>query len=178
MKTLIIQTSPTHTARTFLVNALYGLIPELSDKKIIYSECKCNNINESVFRNIIVLKTHNNNIDELINKYQNKYKLFFVCSERREKKYMMNDKYKAYNNVVMFDFFELNETIDNTLPQIVDNIYNKLKNVLVDVDLDKSKCIERLIMMNKKYEEIKHKKFSYIDNFFELHGSHRNRNFR
>ena len=78
----------------------------------------------------------------------------------------------------MFDFFELNETIDNTLPQIVDNIYNKLKNVLVDVDLDKSKCIERLIMMNKKYEEIKHKKFSYIDNFFELHGSHRNRNFR
>ena len=35
MKTLIIQTSPYHTASTFLVNAIYGLIPELSNKKII-----------------------------------------------------------------------------------------------------------------------------------------------
>ena len=173
MKTLIIQTSPLHTASTFLVNAIYGIIPELFDKRIIF-----NNINESLFKNIIAVKSHNINIDELINKYQKKYNLYFICSERRECNYMINDKYKKYNNVIIFDFDELNETVDNTLPQIVDNIYNKLKNVLVDVDLDKSKCIERLIMMNKKYEEIKHKKFSYIDNFFELHGSHRNRNFR
>ena len=34
MKLLIIQTSPFHTASTFLVNAIYGLIPELIDKKI------------------------------------------------------------------------------------------------------------------------------------------------
>lgn len=33
MKTLIIQTSPQHTASTFLVNAIYGMIPELFDKK-------------------------------------------------------------------------------------------------------------------------------------------------
>ena len=35
IKTLIIQTSPHHTASTLLVNAMYGLIPELSNKKII-----------------------------------------------------------------------------------------------------------------------------------------------
>jgi len=35
MKLLIIQTSPKHTASTLLVNAIYGLIPELYNKKII-----------------------------------------------------------------------------------------------------------------------------------------------
>ena len=176
MKTLIIQTSPPHTASTFLVNAIHGLIPELFDKKIIYNHgVFISNTDESVFGNINVVKSHNINIDELINKYQNKYKLFFICSERRERNYRMDNKYKAYNNVVMFDFVELNETSDYTLSQIVDNIYNKLKNVLVDVDLDKSKCMERLILMNKKYEEIKDKNFGYIDHFFQLHGSHRNR---
>ena len=178
MKTLIIQTSPGHTASTFLVNATYGIIPELFNKKIIFNDCDCKHINESVFDNIIAFKSHDLNIDELINRYQNKYKLFFICSERRERNYMMNDKYKSYNNVVMFDFVELNETVDNPLSQIVDNIYNKLKNVLVDIELDKSKCMERLIRMNKKYEEIKHNNFDYIDDFFELHGSHRNRIFQ
>jgi hypothetical protein len=178
MKTLIIQTSPLHTASTFLVNAIYGIIPELFDKRIIFNEASNSNINESFFGNIIAFKSHNLNIDEMINKYQKKYKLFFICSERRERNYRMDNKYKSYNNVVMFDFNELNETVDNPLSQIVDNIYNKLKNVLVDVDLDKSKCMGRLIGMNKKYEEIKHKSFDYVDDFYELHGSHRNRNFR
>ena len=79
MKTLIIQTSPLHTASTFLVNAIYGIIPELFDKRIIF-----NNVNESLFKNIIAVKSHNINIDELINKYQKKYNLYFICSERRE----------------------------------------------------------------------------------------------
>jgi hypothetical protein len=35
MKILIIQTSPFHTASTFLVNAVYGIIPELLEKRII-----------------------------------------------------------------------------------------------------------------------------------------------
>ncbi len=35
MKILIIQTSPFHTASTFLVNAIYGIIPELLGKRII-----------------------------------------------------------------------------------------------------------------------------------------------
>jgi hypothetical protein len=35
MKLLIIQTSPKHTSITLLVNDIYGLIPELYNKKII-----------------------------------------------------------------------------------------------------------------------------------------------
>jgi len=172
MKLLIIQTSPEHTASTLLVNSIYGLIPELFDKKIIglwYDNF------QNYFKNIIVVKNHNTNIDELIEKYTNHYKLVFICSERKDKNYFIDDKYKTYHNVLVFDFNELNETSDNTLIQIVDNIYIKVKNILPDIDLDTTKCIERIKLMNIRYDEIKHKSFDYIDDFFEIHGSHRNR---
>jgi hypothetical protein len=177
MKTLIIQTSPYHTASTFLVNAIYGLIPELVNTKIIgiWDEDI-----ESYFDNIIVLKCHDTNIDGLIKKYDKFYNLLFICSERQEKNYMIDDKYKKYNNVIVFDFNELNELNDNTLPKIVDNIYCKFDNMLcnlniTNIDLNKENCIERLTQMNRRYEEIKHKPFTYVDDFFEIHGSHRDR---
>jgi hypothetical protein len=172
MKLLIIQTSPYHTASTILINAIYGLIPELFDKKIIGI---WDNNFEKYFENIIVIKNHNINIDELINKYNQKYKLVFICSERLEKNYLMDQKYKTYDNVVIFDFNELNETSNNTLIQIIDNIYNKVQNVLSDIELDTTKCIERIKLMNIRYDEIKNEPFSYVDNFFQIHGSHRNR---
>jgi hypothetical protein len=179
MKLLIIQTSPTHTASTFIVNAIYGIIPELFDKKIVGTWDNNFEKNfENDFKNIIAFKCHNTNIDELINKYNKKYKVVFICSERQQKNYLIDPKYKTYNNVVVFDFDELNETIDNTLIQIVNNIYNKIKNVLPNVTLDKTKCIERIKLMNIRYEEIKNKPFSYVDDFFEIHGSHRNRKTR
>jgi hypothetical protein len=172
MKLLIYQTSPAHTASTFLVNALYGLIPELFNKKIrgVWES----NI-DNYFNDIIVVKSHDINIDDLIKKYNNKYKLVFVCSERKEKNYLIDEKYKQYDNVVTFEFNELYETPNNSLIQIVDNIYKKLKIVLPDIEMNKQTCIERIQLMNIRYEEIKHKPFTYIDNFFEIHGSHRNR---
>ena len=72
MKLLIIQTSLPHTASTFLVNAIHGLIPELSDKKIIYIQD--DNEFENYFENIIVIKHHNIDIDGLINLYDKTYK--------------------------------------------------------------------------------------------------------
>ena len=167
MKLLIIQTSPTHTCSTLLVNAIYGLIPELSDKKITFEE-----FDDSY--NIICMKSHID-IDLLIDKYNHLYKLIFICSERKNLDIIMDIKYKTYKNVIIFDFNELNETIINPLPIIVDTIYNKVKNVLVNIELDKTKCIERIKSMNNKYEEIKNESFNYIDDFYGLHGSHRNR---
>ena len=76
---------------------------------------------------------------------------------------------------MIFNFIELNETTNNTLTQIVDNIYSKVKNVLPTVELDKGKCLERIHRMNIRYEEIKNHPFGFVDDFFELHGSHRNR---
>ena len=54
-------------------------------------------------------------------------------------------------------------------------MYDKLTKVLVDVELDKTKCIERIKLMNNKYDEIKNESFDYVDLFFHIHGSHRNR---
>ena len=171
MKLLIIQTSPPHTASTLLVNSIYGLIPELFDKKIILHHY----IFKKYFKDIIVVKDHEINIDLLINKYNKEYKLVFICSERKEKNYLIDEKYKKYDNVIVFDFNELNETSDYTLIEIIDNIYNKVKNLLSGIELDKIKCIERIKLMNARYEEIKDKDFTYVDYYFQIHGSHRNR---
>lgn len=176
MKLLIIQTSPPHTASTLLVNAIHGLIPELYNKKIIGPwDHNFENYFETYFENIIAIKCHDTNIDELIKKYNNKYKLVFICSQRPLINKFIDNKYNYYNNVVIFNFYELNERPNYTLTQIVDNIYNKVKPVLPNVELDKTTCLERIKLMNIRYEEIKNKSFSYVDDFFEIHGSHRNR---
>jgi phosphopantothenate synthetase len=120
------------------------------------------------------MKSHND-IDDLIKQYNNKYKLIFISSERKDMDISIDEKYKTYKNVILFDYNELNETTTNTLIKIVDNIYNKVKNVLFNIKLDKTKCIDRINLMNIKYEQIKHEPFTYIDELFALHGSHRNR---
>lgn len=175
MKTLIIQTSPYHTGSTLLVNALYGLIPELSNKKIIgdWIENFYENFDKN-FDNIIVIKSHHTNIDELIQKYKDDYKVYFICSQRRKMNYLIDKKYNFYNNVVIFNFIELNETETYTIPKIIENIYNKINNML-NIELNIESGINRIIQMNNRYKEIKDYPFSYIDNFFEIHGSHRNR---
>ena len=66
MRTLIIQTSPFHTGSTFLINALYGLIPELNNKRII---AIWDNEWEKEFEDIMVIKCHITNINELMTKY-------------------------------------------------------------------------------------------------------------
>jgi hypothetical protein len=171
MKKLIIQTSPPHTASTLLINALYGLIPELNDKKII--DICADNL-EKYFNDIIVIKNHNINIDELIEKYKDQYDLYFVCSERKNMNKFIDDKYKSYNNVCVFDFNELNETPENTIPQIIQNIYDKI-NSMLNIELNVEGGINRINLMNVRYEEIKEKPFSYVEDFFKIHGSHRNR---
>jgi hypothetical protein len=172
MKLLFIQTSPFHTCSTLLVNSLYGIIPECSTLSIRGTWSK--NVDKD-FKNIIILKSHNTNIDELIKKYKN-YKTVFICSERKNENRLIDKKYKKYNNVVVFSFKELNETANNTLNNIVENIYKKIKKVLPNnIVLDKETCIKRINDMNIRYEEIKDKPFTYIDPFFEIHGSHRDR---
>ena len=153
IKLLIIQTSPSHTASTILANAIHGLIPSLCDKKIIYD---CDLLfNTNFIEPIIAIKTHITNIDEIINKYKNnkynlKYKIVFICSEKQEIDKLMDPKYKLYNNVVIFDFNELNETPTNTLIQIVDTIYNKVSNVLPNIILNKITCMNRINLMKYK----------------------------
>ena len=176
-KVVIFQSSARGTGSTLLVNALYGLIEKLKDKKVIgdWHNEKLDNF----FDDIFVIKSHIN-MDhkmEIIDK--EKYDLYFVCSERVEQNKFILNRHKEMKNVVVFPYSELNETEENTLEMIVDNIYNKVSKLLEKHDFikyNKQTAIERIQKMNQKYEEIKDQPFSYIEDFYGLHGHHRNRN--
>lgn len=169
MKTLIIQYSPEHTASTLLVNALYGLIPSLQSKPIVYNDFRLNANAE-----VQVIKTHNSNLDGFITRYKTLYRLFFICSEREELNLHINSKYKTYENVIVFPFSELNETDNNPLPNIITNIANKIRDLL-NIELDVESGINRIKRMNALYETIKEKPFTFYDRFYHIHGSHRGR---
>ena len=179
MKILIIQSSPKGTASTVLVNILYGLIPELANTPIIYRDLTGTpKFNYEENENIKVIKTHNLNIDRFITLYSKIYQLYFICSERPQLDKRINNKYKLskYTNIIIFSFDELNETQSNSISNIVNTVYNKI-NPILNIHLDIDSSINRLILMNKKYEEIKEKSFDYSDGFFKIHGSHRNRQY-
>jgi hypothetical protein len=169
---LIIQTSPYRTGSTLLVNALYGMIPSICDKEITM-------LNDKYWRNkfngtkAMVVKHHNLHIDKLIKQYK-KHTLFFVCSERKDINRLIDEKYKNMDNIIVFSYEELNETEDNPLTTIIDTIYNKFKNML-DIELDKDSSLKRIQKMNERYLEIKDEPFTYVDTFYHIHGSHRNR---
>ena len=172
VNTLIIQTSPLRTASTLLVNILYGLFTELNDKPIIRI---LNTGWEKKFTNNIIgiIKMHELDIDYLISNYF-KYNLYFICSERIELNLLIDEKYKKYPNLICFSFKELNKTNIYTIEDIIINIKKKLKKKL-NIELDTISALKRIKLMNNKYNEIQHLPFSYIDPFFEIHGSHRNR---
>jgi hypothetical protein len=169
---LIIQASPQRTGSTLLVNALHGLIPHLCNTRI-----KLDWTREPLFYSNdrpFVIKSHEVDLDKLTQKYNN-FELIFVCSERKTMGIEFEDKYKYYKNAVIFDFDELNERADYTLPDIVQCIYDKMIPMLPDIVLNKETCLNRLQRMNQRYGEICDMPFSYVDRFYHLHGSHRKR---
>jgi len=184
-KILIFQSSPPHTASTLLVNALYGLFEELQDKFILFDYRNEPTVildykieTEFADKNIVIVKTHNTNIEKLTSLYKDKYELFFVCSQRIKHNLFIDRKYLNYPNVDVFHYSELNETQENTLSDIIDNIYNRVYRLLSKYDfikLNKEGSYKRVNNMNQMYNEIKENPFSYIDLFYHIHGSHRNR---
>ena len=192
MKTLIIQTSPVHTASTVLVNGLYGMIPELSHMNVIgvwdcNDEYHCdeetfedyialNTPND--FEDIVVVKSHNTYLDYYMAKYSYHYDIYFVSSERKEKnvaEYMIPEEYRNYDNLILFDYEEINETEDYSVEDIVNCMYDKLSKTILNLNFSKSGGVDRIRGMNKRYQEIKDRPFDYLDEFYHIHGSHRNR---
>jgi hypothetical protein len=177
-KKLIFQTSPQHTGSTLFINMLYGILEDLHKLKIIgtWDKDYMNYFNKN---EIIVLKCHNTNIDELNEKYGKNYDVYFCCTERKEHKYMIDKKYKSYKNVLVFEYKDLIETKENELENIVDYVYEKLNILLKDPNINYNTLtgIQRVRNMNKRYIEIKKegRGFEYVDPFYEIHGNHRNR---
>ncbi len=162
----LIQASPPRTASTVLHNLLYGFICPTTP---------CSKCNDET-KQIIV--THNTDLDYWENRLSG-MKLYFVCSERRSLKppRTIDSKYYHKENLLRIQFEELNETPEYSLEQIVENLYAKLKKLLPShIKLDKESATKRINSMNELYEKIKDKPFSYYNEFYHIHGSHRNRN--
>ena len=171
---IIIQTSLPQTGSTVLINLLHGFIMK---NEPVHHVAHFYNNSKRIYDNndnINIFKLHEPNIDDFIEMFSDKYNLYFVSSERGDK--VIDEKYYHYKNVLIFNYNELLETQTYSVQDIVNNAYNKLRSFLPDdIELNKQDAVERIQKMNLVYEEIKDKPFSYIDHFFELHGSHRNR---
>lgn len=182
---LIIQSSHIRTGSTFLVNLLYGfIIPNERISFFINSHETTRTTNDNIQIkydinklefNVYVLKSHELNFDSIMNTFSDNYNVYFVCSERGD--LVIDAKYKQMNNVLTFDYdTELLETYENPLENIINNAYSKLKTFFPDnVILSKDGALTRIRNMNEFYETMKTKPFSLIDDFYELHGSHRSR---
>jgi hypothetical protein len=171
--TVIIQASPYHTASTLLVNAIYGLVPFFKRHRILCADEL--DALKYTRNNLLVVKTHDLNFNRLVEQTKKlNMSPIFICSERTGKNYLIPEEYRNWENVIIFDYNELNETPENPIENIVDNIIKKIDNFFPFV-LDREGCITRIREMNARYNEIKDQPFEYIDPFYEIHGSHRNR---
>ena len=169
---VIIQNSPPHTASTVLINLLHGFIQPT--KPVYYYQYLSDKL--SLDNSVVnIIKTHILDINKLTEIVGNEYDVYFVCSERDDKK--INSKFKNMKNVLLFDYTELNETSVYDVNDIVNNAFKKLRPFIPSyIKLDRKAAIERINNMNKLYEKIKDKPFSYVDMFYHIHGSHRGRN--
>lgn len=172
----IIQSSPIGTGSTLLLNLLHGFL--LPNEGIHYDT-------EKLIHKYLITKTHNLDIDFLEKKYSN-YKLYFIMSERYDDKVtrVIDNSYRNKENVLIINYNIINETNNNTIDNIINNIYSLFIDFLPkelipkkNEDLIKKDMKERIILMNKKCEELKGKSFGQWDNFTGIHGSHRNRKY-
>ena len=163
----IIQYSHMHTGSTVLVNILQGFI--CNTDKIIFGR----KINDDVLKNNYLIKTHCCDIDKIIEKYKDKYDLYFILSERY---HLHNPKLHSYKNVKIIKYETLLETENYSVEDIIESVYNILRPFLPEsITLNKQDAINRIKSMNELYEKIKTLPMSYFDPFYHIHGSHRNR---
>jgi len=167
---VIIQTGHMRTGTTLLVNLLYGFMTPNEKIHCLWEP----DHPIRPFHKYNIYKSHSLNIDGYIKHHSEECDMFFVCTERDNKK--IPEKYKNNNNVLIFDYNEILETESYTMDQIINATYNKLRGFLPEhVLLNKDTCKTRIDKMNEKYTEIENKDFSYVNDFFQLHGRHRNR---
>lgn len=166
----LIQTSPHGTGSTLLANIVTGLF---HDKEAIHwiSLKKSYGVKLKNF----VTKVHKLDIDKWIEEQPSDLKLFFIVSEREKR---IDDKYRSYDNVVIFPYTKLLETDKNSIEEIVNHVHQKLCELLPDElssQMQIDRAIKRVKDMNEYYDTIKHKPMSFLNEYYHLHGSHRGR---
>ena len=118
----------------------------------------------------MIVKTHDVNLDTISARFGPKFNLYFVCSERGQARF--EEKYRHRPNVAIFDYDQL--TVDPLT--VVNTVADQLDKILPpSIEFSRLNALRRIQDMNERYEEIKNLPFSYVDPFFNLHGSHRSR---
>ena len=182
-KIAIIQISPPRTASTLLMNAILGLINQdipvyfinLSDIKKDKKEIPKL---KKHFGNLIILKTHigATSIQKAVGKWRRLlfgYKCYFISSERKDLNRLINIDNER---VLIFPYEVLLETPLNSLKNIIDNLHTEISNFLpTHIKLNKDSCYKRLEEMNKLVLSMQNKNFNEFDDFYGIHGGHRNR---
>ena len=163
----IIQSSYPHTGSTLLINLIHGAI--CPDEEFHLSK---------LIDKYLITKTHDVNFDKWIKNFP-QYDIYIISSER-DKKY--NKKYYNYKNILIIKYDDILETDQNSLTNISNFIFHKLKSFLpkntlpnIDEKIIIKNMETRIKNMNKLTKSIKNKPFSYYDKFYGIHGSHRNR---
>lgn len=172
----IIQSSNPGSGSTVLVNILMAFFQPYEGVTFMGK----NYYKEDMISNNIVIKTHDKKIDDWIQNFGEKYELYFIISDRNDYDWQ---KYYDYDNILFIQYEELLETDENPLDQISENLYNKIEKFLpLKFMVYNRKKISikngtnRITNMNKRYEEIKDKPFEFVDKYYQIHGSHRNKN--
>ena len=170
----IIQSSPERTGSTLLLNLIHGF---LSPEEEIHWDTDVK-INE-----YLITKTHNINVDDMINRYK-RYDLYFVMSERNDNKVkkLIDNRYREYSNVLIINYININVTDYLTIERVIEYSFNKFYNFFpkkiiphMKKEYIKKNMLNRIENMNKVTEQIKDRSFEYWDKFYGVHGGHRNR---
>ena len=134
---------------------------------------------EELVHNNIVIKTHDKLIEEWNKKYENIYDLYYIISDRHDYDW---DTYRNNKKFLFITYEELLENDKNPIEQISINVFNKVNNFLPKEymiynrkNISIQNGINRINNMNKRYAEIKDKPFEFVDKYYQIHGSHRNR---
>ena len=167
----IIQSSPEHTGSTLLLNLIHGFL-EPEEK-----------VRLGPVQDFLITKTHNINIDELMETYE-KYKLYFIMSERWDEKVKrpIPNKYRGYGNVLVIKYDDINETSRLSLESIVNNTFARFKTFLPKEMIPrksgaeiKKNMIKRIRDMNLLAEQIGDEPTRRLFDFYGIHRGHRNR---
>ena len=169
-KTVIVLASFSRTGSTFLYNAICGLVnPELTGISFLDEWCDVDKI--KTLKHLDIVKTHYLRIANIqLTMRACGYNPYFITIVRN------NITFKCDKDILTFKYEDVLETEEYTLQKIVDYIHDKLEYFLPkEIKLNKKACLNRLIKMNEKVEELENEKFEVHDMFFLIHGRHRKR---
>lgn len=167
MKTLIIQSGFPRSASTLLVNALLGLIISQQDTAVQFNDFQ-HTYNYDYDAPLNVFKTHETNLAQL--DFRPDFQTYFVCSERAAAGNKFTDR--NLPNAVIFDHEYLSAA---STSRLCSDLHDIVGYMIPGLLISAEGCVDRVEAMNARYKEIERRPFSYVDPFFNLHGSHRSR---